>query len=130
MFLRSQFFFFKAYFKLMDRLNCVIFTWNPKLAVFETRESIRSRKICYTLVGLHVLYMCASSYVFLSLKSKEKNLSTLSDAFHLLVVLASWYLLIFRSFYTTKADELICSMNSIILLENRHFSSKKIFHKI
>jgi len=68
--------------------------------------------------------MCASSYVFVGLRLKEEELSILTIVFHLLGIIAGWYLLLLRSFYTTKASELVCIMNSIILLENLHFYSK------
>jgi len=126
MFLRSQFYFFKTYFQCMDHLHCIIFSWNPKIEFFEMKKSFISRTICYVLVGLHLAYMCASSYVCVEVISKGEELSILSVVLHLLGTIASWYLLLFRSFYTTKASELVCIMNSIILLENLHFHSKQI----
>jgi len=124
MFLRSQFFFFKIYFQLMDYLYCIIFSWNSKLELFEMRKSLVCRNISYGLVVLNLLYMCASSYVLWDLKSTGKDLSIFSIALHLLGVVGSWYLLLLRSLYTTKAGELVCLMNSVILLENQHLQSK------
>jgi len=125
MFLRSHFYFFKTYFQCMDRFNCIIFSWNPKVEFFEMKKSFSFRTICYSLVGLHFFYMCASSYVFVGLRLKGEELSILTIAFHLLGIIAGWYLLLLRSFYTTKASELVCIMNSIILLEKLHFHSKQ-----
>jgi len=123
MFLQSQLFFYEKYFKIMDRLRCIIFSWNPQLERFVLRKSFVTRCSCYFLVGFHLVYMIASSYVFLTIKFKGTELSTISIAFHLLCVVSNWYCFIFRFFYTTKASELVCIMNGIIHLEKQHFNS-------
>jgi len=122
MFLQNQFFFYRFYFKIMDRMNCIIFSWNPKLEYFEMSRSLSIKRISYALIVFQFVYMCAASYVFLIIKMK--GLSTTSLAFHLVILTCSWYCLLFRVFYTTKAKELVCLLNTAILLEKQHLHSK------
>jgi len=122
MFLRNQFFFFRTYFKIMDRMNCIAFSWNPIRDFFELSQSSARKKLCYTLSNLHFLYMCAATYVFISWKIRDE-FSTVSLASHLTFLTSQWYCLLFRRSYTTKAHELVELMNSAILLEKRHFYS-------
>jgi len=122
MFLKNHFFFFRFYFKIMDPLKCIIFTWNPKLEYFEMSRSLSIKRISYALIVFQFLYSFAATYVFLAMKIK--GLSTISLAFHLVILACNWYLLLFRCFYTTKANELVGLMNIAILLEKRHLHSK------
>jgi len=122
MFLQNQFFFYRLYFKLMDRINCIIFTWNPKVEYFEMSQSLSRKRISHALIGFHILHSIAATYIFLVMKINVKM--TLSLAFHILLITMNWYCLLFRCFYTTKAKELVCFMNSAILLEKRHLNSK------
>jgi len=121
MFLQNQFFFFRFYFKIMDPLKCIIFTWNPKLEYFEMSRSLSTKIICHVLIFFEILYLCAATYVFFVMKMN--GLSTISSAFHILLITASWYSLLFRGFYTTKAQSLVSLMNTAILLEKRHLHS-------
>jgi len=122
MFLKNQFFFFRVYFKIMDRMNCIIFTWNPKLEYFEMSRSLSTKIISHALIVFQFMCLCAATYVFLIIKMK--GLSTVSLAFHLLAITATCYLLLFRCVYITKSKELVCFLNIAILLEKRVFSSK------
>jgi len=122
MFLQNQFFFYRFYFKIMDPMKCIIFTWNPKLEYFEISRSLSTKRISHALIVFQVLYLIAATYVFLVMKTK--GLSTMSLAFHLATITMNWYCLIFRCFYTTKAKELVSFMNTAILLEKRHLQSK------
>jgi len=122
MFLQNQFFFYTLYFKIMDRLHCIIFTWHPKLECFEMSRSLSTRRFCYALTAFHFLYVCAATYVLLVMKMK--GLSTVSLGLHLSLLTVNWYNLLWRCFYTTKAEELVCYMNSAILLEKRYINSK------
>jgi len=125
MFLQNQFSFYRFYFKIMDRLNCIIFTWNPKREYFEISRSLSTKRFCYALIVFHFLYLAAASYVLLVMKNK--GLSTMSLALHPPLLLVNWYCLLFRSFYTTKATELVCLFNSAILLEKRHIRSNFVY---
>jgi len=122
MFLQKQFFFYRFYFKIMDRMNCIIFTWNSKLKYFEMSRSLSKKRLCFALSVLHFLYMCAATYVFLVMKMK--GLSTISLALHLPYLIVNWYCMLWRFFYTAKARELVCLMNSAIHLEKHHLNSK------
>jgi len=122
MFLQNQFFFFRFYFKIMDPMKCIIFTWNPKLEYFEMSRSLSTKIICHVLIFFEILYLCAATYVFIVMKMK--GLSTISSAFHILLIAASSYSLLFRCFYTTKAKELVSFLNIGIHLEKRHLHSK------
>jgi len=126
MFLQNQFFFFEIYFQLVDHLRCITFSWNTKLESFEMTKSLRVKCFSYGLLLLHFIYMTASSYVLLNLKLKGTEVSTISLVFHLYVITGFWYLFLFRSFYTTKARDLVCIMNAIIRLEKQHLQSKKL----
>jgi len=123
MFLQSQFFFYEIYFKMMDRLRCIILSWNPELERFELSKSFVTKYFCYSLVGLHLAYMIGSSYILLSMKFRGMELSTISISFHLLCIVGNWCCFVFRFFYTTNARELVCIMNSIVLLERQHLNS-------
>jgi len=127
MFLQNQFFFFRIYFKVLDCMNCIVFSWNPKLEYFELNRPLYTKILCYFLIGFQFLYLCAASFVLLGLKKRDRDLSTVSLALHLLLLTSQWYCLLFRSFYTTKANELVCYMNTSILLEKRHFHSKFLY---
>jgi len=122
MFLRNQFFFFRFYFKIMDRMNCIIFTWNPKIEYFEMSQALSTKMISHVLIVFQFLWICAATCVFLAFQIK--GLPTISLAFHLLTITLNFYFLLFRCFYTTKAKELVCFLNSAILLEKRHLNSK------
>jgi len=121
MFLKNQFFFYRLYFKIMDRMNCIVFTWNPKLEYFEMSQSLLTKRVSHVLIVFHFLYLCVATYVFVAIKMRGQ--STMSLAFHLPFLIANWYSLLFRSFYTTKANELVCLFNSAILLEKHHIHS-------
>jgi len=123
MFLRNQFFFFRVYFKILDKMNCIVFSWNQKLEYFELTRSLSNKIICYCLTGFHFLFMCVASYVFQGLKMKGAN-SDVYLALHLTILIAAWYGLLFRSCYTTKAEGLVKLMNHAIFLEKFHFHSK------
>jgi len=124
MFLKNQFFVYELYFKIMDSLSCITFTWNSKLQIFAMTKSICRRQFCYSLIGLHFIYMCAASYLFLHLHVNGTNFQTAFLACHYMLLTSNWYCLLFRSLYTTKASELVSMMNSIALLEKVHLSSK------
>jgi len=122
MFLQNQFFFYRFYFKIMDPMKCIIFTWNPQLKHFEMSRSLFTKRISHAPIALHFLYMCAATHAFLVLKMK--GLSTMSLAFHLAILTANWYCLLFRCLHTTKAKDLVSLMNTAILLEKLHFHGK------
>jgi len=126
MFLRSQFFFYRVYFQLLDHLKCIIFTWNPSTEYFEMNKSLAVRSFSWSLVILHLIYMCGSSYILFIFNLNEMGVSTISIVFHLLVNTGNWYWCIFRVLYTHKAEDLVCIMNSLILLEKFHFKGKLI----
>jgi len=122
MFLQNHFFFYRFYFRIMDPMKCIIFTWNPKLEFFEMSRSLTIKIICHSLLVFHFLYLCAATFVFLAMN--VKGLSTMSLALHLTTITMHWYTLLFRCFYTTKAKELVSFMNTAILLEKHHLHSK------
>jgi len=105
MFLRSQFFFYRIYFKITDPIKCIIFSWNPKLENFELSRSSFPKTICYALIGFNILYLCAATFVFVGLRRIDTHLSTVSLASHFLIVTSQWYCLLFRSLYTAKAEK-------------------------
>jgi len=127
MFLQNQFFFYRFYFKIMDPIKCIIFTWNPKLEYFEMSRSLFTKRICVTLNVFLILHSLAATFIFLVMKMKGQ--STMSMVFHLLFLTMSWYCVPFRIFYTTKAKELVNFMNIAILLEKRH-SHSKVFNSL
>jgi len=122
MFLQNQFFFYRFYFKIMDPMKCIIFTWNPKLEYFEMSRSLFTKRISHALIAFQLLYMCAATNAFRVLKIK--GLSTMSLAFHLVIITGNWYCVLFRCLYTTKAKELVSFMNTAMFLEKFQFHSK------
>jgi len=126
MFLQNQFFFFRVYFKISDRMNCIIFTWNPKRERFEMCRSLFTKRITHVLMVFHFLYSFAATYVFVAMKMK--GFWTISLAFHIVIITTTWYCLLFRCFYTTKAKELVSFLNIVILLEKRHLHSKFAYY--
>jgi len=126
-FLRSQFFFYKTYFHLVDRLNCLTISWNPEKEFFEVNNSLRSKTISYATICFNLIYFLAASYIFITLILQETENSIVSMAFHFLALAATCYPFLWRSLYVIKAKDLICIMNRIILLEKLHFRSKFIY---
>jgi len=127
MFLRSQFFFYKIYFDLLDRSNSLIFTWNPEKECFEMNKSLVPKKVSYISICLNLIYLVSACYVFLMLRLKGTETSTISIAFHIMVLVGTFYCFLWRSLYFIKASELICIMNKIILFEKLHLQSKPIY---
>jgi len=127
MFLRSQFFFYRIYFDLLNRTNSFIFTWNPKKECFEMFKSVVPKSVSYASICFNSVHSFAASYIFLVLWLKKTEPSTISIAFHFLGLTATCYSFLWRSLYVIKASELICIMNKIILLEKLHFRSKPIY---
>jgi len=74
MFLRNQFFFFRFYFKIMDRMNCILFTWNPKVEYFEMSQALSTKMISHVLIVFQFMWMCAATCVFLAIQIKEESM--------------------------------------------------------
>jgi len=122
MFLQNQFFYFRFYFKIMNPMKCIIFTWKPNKEYFEITRSSSTKRISQALIVFQFLHLCAATYVFLFMKIR--SLWTISLAFHLVFLTCHWYCILFRCFYTTKAKELVSLMNIAIHLEKRHLHSE------
>jgi len=127
MFLRSQFFFYKIYFDLLDRSNSLTFTWNPEKEGFEMKKPLVPKIVSCTSIFSHLIHFFAASYIFLILRLQGTETSTISIAFHFLGLTASCYGFLWRSLYVINARELISIMNTIILLEKFHFRSKQTY---
>jgi len=125
MFLRSQFFFYRIYFHILNRTNSIIFTWTPKKECFEMFKPVNVPKsVSYASICFNWIHSFAASYNFLMLWVKET--STFSIAFHFLGFVGTCYCFLWRSLYVIKTGDTICIMNKIILLEKLHFCSKRI----
>jgi len=126
MFLRSQFFVYKIYFGLLDRLHILTVSWNLEKECFEMKKSLLSKQISYTTICSNWIYFIAASYIFLMLKVSGTETSTISITLHFLALTGTCYTFLWGSLYVIKASELVCIMNKILLLEKLHFHSKQL----